>query len=345
MKTNFLKIISVAFISILLSSLSLNSQINTNYISEKNKIISEGLELVYSTDYDEAIAHFRKIDEIDPECVEALFFEAFVLELIMDVYRSQVYDDSFNVVVEKAVKKGEEAVEKNPTARNYMFLGGVYGVRGVRKGILGSWYGAAMDGRKANSNFEKSIKSDSELYDCYYGIGSYHYWKTKKLKRFFGFLIPDNREQGMKEIHLSIEKGIFAETPGRNALFRIYIEEKRFEDVEKLAELVLKDNPNHLFPLWYLGVSYIKTEQWQKALGVYQKIADYLPQITFHGPEADIETWYYTGLCYYNMKNNTRAREYFSKIPPYEGKVNKELFYYDDYVKKSKSYLKKIDQN
>jgi len=204
MRIKYMYLVIRILIIVFLTSISSYAQDGDPLEEEKNAIIAEGLELVYSARYDDAIEHFRNLDKIDPESAEALFFEAFVLELIMDVYRSQVFDDSLNSVVEKAIIKAEKAVELNPTARNYMYLGGLFGVKGVRKGILGSWFGAAMDGRKANKNFEKAIKLDANLYDCYYGIGSYHYWKTKKLKRFFGFFyLGSKRERNFGDTELN----------------------------------------------------------------------------------------------------------------------------------------------
>lgn len=319
------------------------AQTDSQIVSDKNTIVKKGLQLVYDAQYDAAIKQFRLLDEIDPFSAEGGFFESFVLELIMDVFRSQVFDDSLKIVVQRAIPIAEAAVKENPTARNYMFLGGLYGVIGVRKGILGSWFSAAMDGRKANKNFEKAIDIDPELYDCYYGIGSYHYWKTKKLKRFFGFFIPDHRERGIEEINFAIEKGIFAETPGRMALFRIFIEEKRYEDVFDLAEIVLTENPDHLFPRWYLGIALIKTEQWEKARDNYDTILGILPGIEFHGVEAEIEAKYYAGLANYNLGETIRAKQLLENIPQYKGRVNQHLFYYDDYIKKSSALLKKMN--
>ncbi|MCH7781657.1 tetratricopeptide repeat protein [candidate division KSB1 bacterium] len=329
-------------IVVLFTSIFSYAQDGATLEEEKNAIIAEGLKLVYSARYDEAIDHFRELDEIDPGSAEAIFFEAFVLELIMDVYRSQVFDDSLNSVVEKAITKAEKAVKLNPTARNYMFLGGLFGVKGVRKGILGSWFGAAMDGRKANKNFETAVKMDTSFYDSYYGIGSYHYWKTKKLKRFFGFFISDQREKGISEIIIAIDNGIFTETPGRMALFRIYIEEKRYDDVIELADLVLRETPDHLFPRWYLGIALIRTEQWKKAKDNYEHILTILPNFDFHGIEAEIEAKYYAGLAYYNLGNTENAQQMLEEIPSYKDKVNQHLFYYGNYIKDSRKILDKL---
>ncbi len=318
------------------------AQNGTSLDETKNYIIAEGLDLVYSARYDEAIQYFKKFDEIDPESAEGIFFEAFVLELIMDVYRSQAFDDSLTNVLERALTKANNAVDINPSARNYMFLGGVYGVRGVRKGILGKWFGSARDGMKANGNLEKSLERDDSLYDCYYGVGSYHYWKTKKLRRFFGFFISDLRDQGIEEIKRSIENGIFAETPGQMALFRIHIEEKRYNEVIELAAQVLRRTPHHLFPRWYLGIALIRTKQWERAQRNYEIIRDKLSDIDFRGIEADIEALYYLGLSYYNLGELEKAKELLQQIPQYEGKVNNNLFYYGDYIKESKKLLRKI---
>ncbi|MFC1730243.1 tetratricopeptide repeat protein [candidate division KSB1 bacterium] len=311
--------------------------------SRKNAIIQDGLRLVYSAHYEKAIQQFRKLDEIDPESAEGIFFEAFVLELIMDVYRSQVFDDSLNAVTDRAIERAKNAVEENPSARNFMFLGGAYGVRGVRKGILGNWFGAYLDGRRAFKAMEETVKIDQTQYDCYYGIGSYHYWSTKKLRRFF-FFLPDRREQGINELDLAIKRGVFAETPGQMALFRIYLEEKWYDKVVQLAESVLEKNPEHLFPRWYLGVALVRTEQWEKSRDNYQKIMEFIPKIEFRGIEADIEAAYYLGLSYYNLGELEKAKELIGTIPQYAGSVNTQLFYYDSYIKDSTDLLNEIEK-
>ncbi len=318
------------------------AQNGDSLVEAKNAIIARGLDLIYSAEYDEAIRQFKKLDKIDPDSAEDMFFEAFVLELIMDVYRSQAFDDSLKNVLERALVQAESAVASNPSARNYMFLGGVYGVRGVRKGILGKLFGSARDGMKANGNLEKALDRDNSLFDSYYGVGSYHYWKTKKLRKFFGFFISDKRDQGIEEIKRSIEKGTFAKTPGQMALFRIYIEEKQYDDVIELAAKVLEKNPEHIFPRWYLGIALTRTKQWEKSKENYEVIRTKLKEKNLHGIEAEIEAWYYQGLSHFNLGETDKAKELLQQIPQYEGQVNKHLFYYDDYIKSSKKILKKI---
>jgi len=319
-------------------------QIKPDTIEEqKNLLIKEGVKLVYSAQYSEAIQHFRKLEEIDPDCFEGEFFEVFILELMMDIYRSQVFDDSLSAVVERALERAHDMTEENPTARKNMFLGGLYGVRGVRKGILGHWLGAALDGRRAFKYMEKSVWQDTANYDCYYGIGSYHYWRSRKLRKFFPFL-ADERQMGIDELYLSIDKGIFARTPSRMALFRIFIEEEQYQNVIELADMMIAENPDHIFPRWYYGIALIKLRKWKKAIENYTFISNYLESVPYSGIEADIEANYYLGLAYFNLKEYRKSQEYLKNIPKYIEIVNKNLFYYDDYIEESADLLKKIDK-
>lgn len=126
------------------------------------------------------------------------------------------------------------------------------------------------------------------------------------------------------------------------ALFRMYIEEKRYEDVIELADEVLGENPDHLFPRWYLGIALVRTEQWQIALNNYDYILTILPKFDFHGLEAEIEAKYYAGLSYFNLDNMENARKMLEEIPSYKDDVNQHLFFYGDYIKESKKILDKI---
>jgi tetratricopeptide (TPR) repeat protein len=266
-------ILFISFLSYPVESISFLQQ-HDSLDGQKNEIIMSGLDLLYSGKYEKALENFKKIDQIDPESAEGNFFEAFVLEFIMDQYRSQRFDDRLNMVVENAIKKAKKAVKNNPSARNYMFLGAPYGVRGVRQGILGAWWRTFIDGNRAYKYLKRSVEIDPTLYDCYYGIGSYHYWSSKRLRRFFGFLFRDKRMMGIEQLHLSIEKGIYSPMPSKISLFRIYMEETWYEKVIELAIEVSSQYPDFLFPKWFYGIALIRTKQWDRALKIYQEIVE-----------------------------------------------------------------------
>jgi len=334
-------ILFISFLTYPVKSFSLLQQ-NNSLDERKDEIIISGLDLLYSGKHEKALAYFKKLDQIDPESAEGIFFEVFVLEFIMDQYRSQTFDNQLNVALDKAIKKAKKAVKINPSARNYMFLGAPYGVRGVRQGILGAWWRTFINGKRAYKYLKRSVEIDPTLYDSYYGIGSYHYWSSKRLRRFFGFLFRDKRMMGIEQLHLSIEKGIFSPMPSQITLFRIYMEEKWYDKVIKLAKEISSEYPGLLFPKWYYGIALIRTKQWNTALKIYQEIVELLEPITIKGPESLIESWYYIGLCYYYLGEYEKAKIILEKITPYKGKVNQNLFFYENCIEEGEKLLKRV---
>ena len=310
----------------------------------KKEVIFEAFQHLYPGRWEDAITVFKKLDDIDPASAEGIFFVAFTLEFIMDQYRSQVFEGRLEITLDKAIERAKIALVKNPSARNYMFLGGSYGIKGVRQGVLGYWWRTFVNGTLANRYFKKAIEIDPTLYDCYYGIGSYHYWSTKRLRRFFGPLFRDKRMLGIRQLQLSIEKGVFTPIPSKVALFRIYMEEKWYHKVIQLAEEVLNEHPGTLFARWYYGLAVIKTGQWAKAINNYQIILKLLEPVTLKGPESSVEAWYHLALAFYHVQKYQKAKALLEKISTFKGKVNPRLFFYDDYVKEGEKLLDRVNE-
>lgn len=307
----------------------------------KNEVIIKGLDLLYADKFREAIDYFKKLDEIDPDSSEGIFMRAFAIESYMDRYRSQdpELELELNSALQKAIEKAEKAVSKEPTARNYMFWGAAYGVRGVRQGKLGNWWNTFVDSINSIKYMKMAVAIDPELYDCYYGIGLYNYWVSEKLGKYLPFF--DRREIGIEQLK-STEKGIFARIPGKLALFRIYITEKRYHDVFKPAEEMFREYPDSLVGRWQYGLALIRTNQWEKAIKHYRFILELLEPVKIKGPEALIEAWYYLALSYYSVGEFQRAKDLLEKIQPYEGEVNETLFFHENCMKESRKLLKKV---
>lgn len=307
----------------------------------KNEVIITGLNLFNADKYREAVEHFKKLDEIDPDSSEGIFMRAFVLEGYMDRYRVRdpELEEELSSALQKAIEKAEKAVEREPTARNYMFWGAAYGVRGVRQGKLGNWWNTFVDSISSIRYMKMAVSIDPELYDCYYGIGLYNYWVSEKLGKYVPFF--DRREEGIRQLQ-STEKGIFARMPGKLALFRIYITEGRYEEVIEAGKEMFREYPYSLVGRWQYGLALIRLRQWEKAITHYQMILERLEPVKIKGPEASIEAWYYLGLSYYHLGEYQRAKELLEKILPYKGDVNETLFFHENCMKKSEKLLKKV---
>ncbi len=309
----------------------------------KNEVIITGLDLLYADKYQEAIEYFKKLDEIDPDSPEGIFMQAFAMESYMDRYRVRdpELEEQLSIALKRAIEKAEKVTGIDPTARNHMFWGGAYGVRGIRQGKLGHWWNTFVDSRSSIKYMRMAVTIDPELYDCYYGIGSYNYWVSEKLGKYLPFF--DRRKEGIEQLK-STEKGIFARISGKLALFRIYITEKRYDEIFESAKEIFREYPDSLVGKWQYGLALIRTNQWEKAIKHYQGILELLEPVKIKGPEASIEAWYYLGFSYYNVGKYQKAKELLEKILPYEGEVNETLFFHENCMKKNRKLLKKVNK-
>jgi tetratricopeptide (TPR) repeat protein len=309
----------------------------------KNEVIITGLDLLYADKYREAIEHFKKLDEIDPDSSEGIFMQAFAMESYMDRYRIRdpELEEKLSIALKRAIEKAEKVTGIDPTARNHMFWGGAYGVRGIRQGKLGHWWNTFVDSINSIRYMRMAVAIDPELYDCYYGIGSYNYWVSDKLGKYLPFF--DRRKEGIEQLK-STEKGIFARMSGKLALFRIYITEKRYDEIFESAKEIFREYPGSLVGRWQYGLALIRTKQWEKAIKHYQGILELLEPVKIKGPEASIEAWYYLGFSYYSVGEYQKAKELLVKILPYEGEVNEILFFHENCMKKNRKLLKKVNK-
>ena len=261
----------IILIVLVLSTLNISPLAGSLTLSpEIEKIFFEGVNHLYRDEFESAFAKFDSIRSLKPDDPMGYFCKAFVYDYIMDEYRTLFFMEQFDEEVETAIKKAEELEEKgHHSSEMYLFTGGAIGMRGIRRAMIGNWFGAFTDALKAAGKLTKSVEIDSTMYDAYFGLGTYHYWKSVKSKIFWWLpFIGDQRQQGIDEIKLSIEKGKFTPIPSEVSLLRIYLEEKNFDEVIKLADKLMKSHDN-INSLWFKGYALIYSEQWSESIDIY----------------------------------------------------------------------------
>lgn len=312
---------------------------------EIERLFLDGVVMAFHDQFYEAQSKFDSVCTLDKVSPIGHFCKAFVYDLFMDEYRSLKFMKEFEDEVAVAIKMGETQVAASvQTPETFLFTGGVYGIRGVRKAMLGDWWGAFKDALKGIAHVRKSIEMDSTMYDAYYGIGNYDYWKSVRTKGLWWLpFVSDKREQGFQELYLSIEKGKFVPLASRTALLRIYVEEKRYQDCIKIADELIKDYNRDLHPLWFKGYSLIKLKQWKEADEIYKNAFKLLTSKDFHGPAGKAESWYYQALCAYNLGDKEQAKSLLSQVFPLRGQINEKIFFYENIFDEALKLQNEID--
>ena len=310
---------------------------------EVEEIILQGLDYVHQDETFKAVDEFKKLIELFPDDPIGYFYVSATLQTMMDDFRNYSYLDEFNKYMDLAIEKGEERKKRgNLTAHDCLYLGGAIGYRGINKALTGDWFGAFVDGLKGKGYLEKALELNPEFYDVYYGLGTYHFWKSLKSKIFWWLpFVKDNRQMGIDMIKLAIEKGKYSTEDAKYALVRIYVENKEYQNAFAMIEKLSKSKPDRPFLLWFLGRAQLETKMYKEAINAYQTLLKTLVASPYYHPEGEVECRYWLALAYFENENFEDSRKQIDAISAFEKKSqeNKNIKYF---IEEAKALGKKI---
>jgi len=203
--------------------------------------------------YSEAIEEIENIIKNEPDNPLGYFLLGSTYQIISEEFRNDSLKTKVTENLEKAIKLAKQRIKTNRQNPDWPFIcGASYGYRALHRAFHGGWWGAFQDGLKCSSNLKKALKLDSRYYDCYLGLGAYHYHKTVKSKAFLWLpFVADRREQGIEELRLAVDSGYLATHSARESLLRIYFDEKRYAELLELADSLEKLTPNDPYALLF----------------------------------------------------------------------------------------------
>jgi tetratricopeptide (TPR) repeat protein len=330
------------FSILLLPLVSVQAELNMDS-PEVNTIIFTGLRLVYADSTLQAVDEFKKLIDIFPDDPIGYFYVAATLQNVMDDYRNYSYSDEFDKYLNLAIKTAEDRKKKgNLDAYDYLYLGGAIGFRGIHEALTGDWFDAFVDGLKGKGYLEKALKVDPQMYDVYYGLGSYHFWRSLKSRSFWWLpFIGDNRQKGIDMIMLAIEKGKYAKQDAELALVRIWVEnkeyDKAFAQIDKLSQIY----HNKPYLLWLLGRAQVETNMYSGAIQTYQDLLEALTTSPYYAPAGEVECRYDLALAYYSgqdFKNSTAQIDTILTFKK-DDNLDKDM---KDFIHKAEDLQKKI---
>lgn len=313
---------------------------------EVDQIILKGLECVHQDETFKAVDEFKKLIDLFPDDPIGYFYISATLQTMMDDFRNYSYIDEFSKYMDLAIEKGEERKKKGSlTAHDCLYLGGAIGYRGINKALTGDWVGAFVDGLKGKGYLEKALKLDPKLYDVYYGLGTYHFWKSLRTKILWWTpFAKDNRQKGIEMIKLAIEKGKYSGEDAKLALVRIYVENKEYENAFAMINQLRITQPNRPFLLWFLGRAQLETKMYDGAINTYQILLKSLIASPYYHPEGEVECRYFLALAYFENKNFEECKKQIDAILTFKDKAqeNKNIKYF---VGEAKGLAKKIKKD
>ncbi|PYU96247.1 MAG: hypothetical protein DMG25_02270 [Acidobacteria bacterium] len=241
--------------------------------AELRETARRGIAALMYGDPDGAIEIFQQIQKADPQSPLGYLFEAdatwwtiylttgnLVDPDVFDVARSSTspYDSHFEDMVNAAIRKANARVHAHQDeARNYLYEGMAYGLKGRFYGLRDNDLPTARAGKKMRALLLTALKMDPSLEDAYLGLGIYNYFVDTlptivKMLKFLIGLPAGGRELGLEQLRRATDKGDLVRDEAKFYLAKDFSRrsEAEFDESLELFQQLAHAYPDNM--LWTL---------------------------------------------------------------------------------------------
>ncbi len=246
-----------------------------------NTIIDEGIQDTYNMRFEAADAAFRKVIKQYPDHPAGHFFMAMVewWRILIDI-EDESRDDRFHDMLDQVIDLCDERLDRDERdIAGLFFKGGAIGFQGRLHANRKSWVSAATRGKEALPVVMDAAEIAPENADLAFGTGIYDYYaavlpeKYSVLEPLMMFLPDGDRKRGISELKHAAEKARFANWEAMFFLLQInYGMENRPSTALKYARRLHDQFPDNPVFHRYLGRTYIKLGNWNRAAQVFAEI-------------------------------------------------------------------------
>jgi tetratricopeptide (TPR) repeat protein len=261
------------------------------------------IDYVYKEDLGKATEEAKKIIRKYPENPAGYFFMAVVLDSWMQLHQSDLKENEFYQYCDLTIEKGENSLAKDPKDEwAKFFIGGADGYKGTYEARYERWITAFRYGWKGVSVLLELQSKGSGLVDINYGIGNYDYWRSAMMKILWWMPgIDDKREEGIKRILITMDKGIYTKVASSLSLIDIMMNEKRFNEALAISEKMLKIYPQSSFFLWGKVDALIALKRYKEAVEILLIIKKKLDNDPKDNEYNGVVCHYWLAKAYYSQ--------------------------------------------
>lgn len=239
-----------------------------------HSLMLEGIQHTLNQSYSAADSIFRLTAREFPEHPAGYLYQAAVMQSRAMDYELQIEASRFDSLLELGTEKAEGMIAREPSSPwGHFFLGTAYGYDSYARVYRGNWFGGALKGFSAVSEFKKTVELDSTLYDAYAGIGIFYYWRSRRTE-YFNWLpfLGDDRQLGYDYIDRTIRFGVYNRYTALTALTGIYLDAERYEQAEEAARIGLERYPSNRIFLFALATALDREKRYRQAADAYERL-------------------------------------------------------------------------
>lgn len=228
-----------------------------------DSLMNQGIDLVMRQEYDRALSVFRQISQVEPESPIGLLYQAAVIQARSADYNLKLNRHAFDSVLTAADLRVKSAfgglAKKETEAKALFFAGSILGYESYISSEEGDWFRAITKGLAAVSKYREALKRDSTLYDSNVGLGTYLYWKSRKI--YWLPFVSDDRKEGIQLLIDGYTKGIYNRFMAASSLVMVLTNAGDFQRAVEYSDQVLRIYPRNRHFLWAKAYA---LEKWGK---------------------------------------------------------------------------------
>jgi hypothetical protein len=231
---------------------------------------AHALDQIYSGDPDAGITIARDIERDQPESPvgyllegEALWWKTYCAACEikwgqLDAWKraKQPEDDAYFALADKAIALGRAQLAKSETAEMHVYVALGFALKARLYSLRDEKRSVARAGVAARAECLRALQLDPDMADATAGLGLYNYYvdtlsAIAKMLRFFMGIPGGNKEEGIRQMKVGVERGAFLSVDSRFYLARnLRTFDARYEEALSIAEpLVARYPRNPVFQL------------------------------------------------------------------------------------------------
>ncbi len=169
------------------------------------------------------------------------------------------------------------------------------------------------------------MREDSTLTDLYFGLGSYHYWKSAKagILRWIG-IFHNDKDRGIAELWNASKTSEISCDAAHSALIWVYFDNDRYDSAVQMVGEVKQRFPHGKSFLWPLAQGHFQKKRYAEAISVYEDIRERIwnhPGNYYNLIECD----YQIVQSYDRLGNKSDAKSLAQRVAGYYDGISKEV--------------------
>ncbi len=274
-------------------------------------VILQGIDLTLKQDYPTAKALFQSVIDKYPNQPAGYLYLAGTVQAEFSDYEDGFDRRLFDSLLAKSEALADHLIERKDSADwGYYYAGTALSYRAFSESERGNWPSVIIDGMNSAKMFERCLELNPKFYDAMSGLGTYYYWRSKKIE-FLSWLpfVTDRKKEGISLLTSVVENGTYDTFEAMNSLILVLTEEARYDEALPITLRALARYPGNRSFLWCL-VGIVERVPHKDTIAIKSAVTRLLASVV----NAPVRNHYYEAACRLKLAQYAMAEHEYGRV-------------------------------